>query len=304
MEITYVIIAHNEESTVSNAIRSVESQKGIKDYEILVVDDGSTDNTAGVVKTLQKDKKSIKLLSLSSNKGRGYARQKGIDLALGKHIAFVDSDIILPPHWAETCLEDLKQHDIVGGIAIPDGDVSFVYKKFELVPKKATHTTAITGSNCMAKKEVFSKLGFKNVSDGEDVDFSWRAEKLGLKLYSISTLIVAHEENKSFVQSLEWLFQSGIGSTRLLIKFRNIRKPDIAFFIFMLSLISSISFPIFVPLATAYLILTSYLHLSAKFLQDKPPNFIGAVLVNTVLLLSFFMGRLIGFFKLSSYYAK
>ncbi|WP_193492604.1 glycosyltransferase family 2 protein [Haloferax gibbonsii] len=84
-----VIPAFNAESTISNAIESVLSQS-YTDYEIIVVDDGSKDNTVSVVKN--KFDKDVRLIQHSSNKGAPAARNTGINTSNGDYISFLDSD--------------------------------------------------------------------------------------------------------------------------------------------------------------------------------------------------------------------
>ena len=86
--ISVVIPAYNREKTIKKAILSVLNQ-GYKELEILVVDDGSTDNTANVVKSINDSR--IKYI-YQKNKGACAARNNGIIKASGQYIAFHDSD--------------------------------------------------------------------------------------------------------------------------------------------------------------------------------------------------------------------
>jgi glycosyltransferase involved in cell wall biosynthesis len=90
--VSVIIPTHNRASMVKEAIQSVLSQT-YKDFELIVVDDGSTDNTHELVTSL-----SDKVVYVyQPNNGRSSARNHGIRLARGKYIAFLDSDDLFLP---------------------------------------------------------------------------------------------------------------------------------------------------------------------------------------------------------------
>ena len=95
-----LIPAYNEEKniilTITETIEVFEDFK--KDYEIVVIDDGSTDNTCNLVKNnLTNLNNKIKIESYSPNKGKGYALKYGFNFASGDYILFLDADLDLHP---------------------------------------------------------------------------------------------------------------------------------------------------------------------------------------------------------------
>jgi len=89
--ISVVIPAYNRQETIERAIKSVQIQ-GIDNIEILLIDDGSTDDTVESIKKLAKYETRIRLLEHQINKGEAAARNTGVKAAKGKYIAFLDSD--------------------------------------------------------------------------------------------------------------------------------------------------------------------------------------------------------------------
>jgi len=87
--VSVIIPTYNRAHTIGRAIKSVLNQT-YQDFEIIVVDDGSTDNTEEVVKSF-RDKR-IRYIQHKKNKGAAAARNTGIKSAKGKYIAFQDSD--------------------------------------------------------------------------------------------------------------------------------------------------------------------------------------------------------------------
>jgi glycosyltransferase involved in cell wall biosynthesis len=102
MELVSVIIpAFNSEQFIGKAIDSVVAQK-YPSVEIIVVDDGSTDNTVAVARQkLQTNFKSFQVLELGTNKGPSAARNAGLRVANGSWVQFLDSDDLLMPHKIE-----------------------------------------------------------------------------------------------------------------------------------------------------------------------------------------------------------
>lgn len=91
MLLSIIVPAYNVEKYLSNCIRSLVTQKGI-DYEIIIVNDGSTDKTSFIAKRLSVEYGNIIKVIEQKNKGLGGARNTGVRVATGKYIAFVDSD--------------------------------------------------------------------------------------------------------------------------------------------------------------------------------------------------------------------
>lgn len=88
-KISVIIPTYNREQMIGRAIRSVLSQT-YEDYEIIVVDDGSTDHTENVVEQIADER--IRYIRLEHNYGAGYARNIGIRESRHDYIAFLDSD--------------------------------------------------------------------------------------------------------------------------------------------------------------------------------------------------------------------
>lgn len=98
--VSVITPAHNSALYISDAIESVQRQT-LNNWEMFVIDDASSDNTATIVKSYSSKDKRIKYIGLQTNQGPSVARQKGTLLATGRYIAFLDSDDV----WYESKLE-------------------------------------------------------------------------------------------------------------------------------------------------------------------------------------------------------
>ena len=105
--VSVVVPAYNAELFIEDALNSVARQS-LSDYEVIVVDDGSTDRTYDKVNGWSNEHPSIflKIIRHQKNKGIGGARNTGIHSSLGSYIAFLDADDL----WLESKLENVMQH--------------------------------------------------------------------------------------------------------------------------------------------------------------------------------------------------
>lgn len=109
--VSVITPAFNAGASIAHTIESVIKQT-YPYWEMLIVDDASSDNTASIVKEYQQQDKRIRLIQLAKNQGIANARNTGMSNAKGRYIAFLDSDDI----WLEQKLKKqiifMEQHDI------------------------------------------------------------------------------------------------------------------------------------------------------------------------------------------------
>jgi glycosyltransferase involved in cell wall biosynthesis len=305
IKVTFVVIAFNERNNIVDCISSILNQN-VKESRVnitvLVVDDGSTDGTAELVEEIFTTK--VKILK-QENVGRGLARLKGIENADTALIAMVDSDIRLPIDWLDICLENLESNAGVGGVAVPDGDCTTIQRIFNLSPKIKKGSIYVTGNNALFRTDALRDSGQKWLTPlGEDFRLNQALQIKGYKLKRIDNLVVHHIESKTYRESLKWLYKSGEDATRLWLEFKITRTPDIASVFFLGSVIS---IPILSPFfglwsflsALLLVLLVGLSHLVSKFYFYKNTRgFIVAWLPNSVLMLSYFIGRIYGILSL------
>ena len=298
--VSFVVIAHNEAAGIERTLRSILDQRPPgQPREIVVVDDGSSDATPAIVAGLADGHEEIILVRLEENRGRGAARATGVRTATGRYLATVDADIVLPPDWLARCLDALDEHDAVAGIAVPDGDVNYLYRRFALTPKVVSSTTDITGNNALYRRDLFDAVNFDpSLREGEDVALSHALRARGARLMVLEDLLVQHEEHKSLRESLAWMYESGQGASRQFARYRQLRMPDLALLGWIVSLALA-------PRTTgrlgrgtaglplAYLLLAGYGHVSRSFVLSPryPRRSALAVIADAVHIACYFTGR-------------
>lgn len=106
-DVSVVLPAFNASATIEQALRSIQAQVNVR-CETLVIDDGSTDGTAAVVRDLALP--GVRLLCQERNQGVSVARNRGIALAQGEYIAFLDADDVWKPTKLERQLAVMRAH--------------------------------------------------------------------------------------------------------------------------------------------------------------------------------------------------
>lgn len=107
-EISIIVPVYNVEQYLENCIESILNQT-FKDFELILVDDGSTDNSGKICDIYEKKDSRIKVIH-KNNGGLSSARNTGLDIACGKYIGFVDSDDSIHPKMYEVLYNLIEKY--------------------------------------------------------------------------------------------------------------------------------------------------------------------------------------------------
>lgn len=117
VELSIIIPAFNEERRIMRTLEMIDryfDKSGIT-REIIVIDDGSTDNTAGLVGAMSARIRGLNVVRYDRNRGKGYAVRTGIEKSRGKYVLFADADNSTPIEEFEKFYPLLKRHEVVIG---------------------------------------------------------------------------------------------------------------------------------------------------------------------------------------------
>ena len=192
--ISFIIPTYNEEEYIGKNLSSINTLVKSVRYEIIVVDNGSTDNTIDIIREF-----SVKCL-IDPSKTIGGLRNLGAFHAKGQFLVFLDADVMLTEQWDRNICQILhkitKSYDIIitgsrcGISAYP----SWI-ERYWFLPMSYEKAGYINSGHLIVEKKALDKLGgFKDsLVTGEDYDFCLRAKKEGGLIENEPALKVIHE---------------------------------------------------------------------------------------------------------------
>lgn len=201
-EVSVMMPAYNAGKTILKALRSLQNQT-FKAWECIVVDDGSTDDTAAIVVSISDER--IKLIQLEKNMGRGYARQVALENSKGKYIAMLDADDWYYSSKLSDQVEVFKLYPDLAivscGMALTNiaGEIIGVRCLGDNTPKlfEKPTTVPVPHAPSMYKKEIATNIQYdKRFKLAQDVDFLRRA-LLGKHYVLIDKIGYVYEEQQS-----------------------------------------------------------------------------------------------------------
>ncbi|MBU0942524.1 MAG: glycosyltransferase [Bacteroidetes bacterium] len=158
--VSIVIPTFNSAPFIAEAIQSVQNQT-YANWEIIVVDDGSTDGSVAIISEFQASDNRIQLYKLRVNSGTGIARNLGVEKAKGKYIAFLDSDDLWKPHKLEKQIQWMFTHQI-----------PFTFSFYDCIDEGGNLTNIeVQAPKILTYKQLFFCNYVGNLTGIYDVDF-------------------------------------------------------------------------------------------------------------------------------------
>ena len=211
-----IIPAYNSEKTLYSCLESLEDQSLPKDYyEVIVVDDGSTDSTATIAKKFNNK------YIYQTNQGPASARNKGVKSAVGDIILFTDSDCVPDHNWIREMVKPFSNSEVIGvkgtyktkqkELAAKFAQAEFE-DRYDLLQKSSTIDMIDTYSAAY-RKDVFLNIGGFDqsfpVASNEDTDLSYRLAASGYKLVFTQNAFVYHNHPDTLIKYLKIKFWRG-----------------------------------------------------------------------------------------------
>jgi len=170
-DVSFIIPVYNAKNTIIETIESVLYQNTFLKFEIIVVDDGSTDGSPQIVKDWihnvknSHDEIPITLQEIL-NQGEAEAINKGLNHAKGSFVAWVESDVCLDRDWLSELLSTFDNDNVMGagGLLLPAEDDNWIAKMFGFeiawkILNNYTFPRHITSANVVYRSEIFQTVG-------------------------------------------------------------------------------------------------------------------------------------------------
>lgn len=227
-----VVCTYNGEKIIEECLQSLLSQNIPKDkYEVIVVNDGSTDNVEEVVRRFMRNHTNARLISCASHKGLSAARNLGWKEAKGDFVFYIDDDAVADEDWVTRVAGDYTD-DVagVGGYSRPYSANKFsLYEQARTFVTYGLHAEKVDGAgglNMSFRKEVLREIGgfdprFTSVAD--DADINRRLTILGYRLKVVPSISVRHRGPKGLWDFCVTKFKRGKGNYLFLKKYSLVR---------------------------------------------------------------------------------
>ena len=222
LNFSIIIPVYNRPNEIDELLESLSKQDFQENFEVLIIEDGSTEKCNFVVEKYQENL-NIRYF-FKENSGAGNSRNFGMQQALGNYFIILDSDVILPSHYLSAVNNQLKINftDAFGG---PDA----AHKSFTLLQKAINYsmTSLLTTGGIRGKKNAVGTFqprsfnmgisinafeqtqGFLAMKIAEDIDLTFRLWQHGFKTQLIEAAFVYHKRRTSLQQFFNQTFQFG-----------------------------------------------------------------------------------------------
>jgi len=228
MKLSAIIPAHNEEEFISKCLDSLIKQT-YSDYEIIVVNDGSTDNTEDIVKGFQKKDSKIKLISFKKGHSAAFGRNQAVKMATGQVVIFIDADQFVETNFlfriANNFKNKFKEKEIDALIGkVLGASKTFIGKCYNArkwlfwltrQKKKKIFTQENPGCILAIKRELYHEMGGfdEKLFYREDTYFEQKAKKDYTVLFVPDLYIYHYDPNswKEMVRHARWVGK-GLGT--------------------------------------------------------------------------------------------
>ena len=224
-----VIPTFNAASVIGDQLAALAEQRGAPDFEILVADNGSTDDLVSVLAAWHGRLPQLRRIDASRGRGVSVARNEGIKAARGNRILICDADDRVSPTWVASLCSALDDHPLASG-PVETSELSGPSAAWVPIPTRTTGLfrtwegrTYGIGASMGLRREVWEQVGgFDETypAGAEEIDFAWRAWDLGYRFGYVEEALIHYRIRTDLRGVVRQQFNSGRGTATLYSKFR------------------------------------------------------------------------------------
>lgn len=284
--VSIIFPTYNRKADLQLALESLQALTYAHDrYEIVVVDDGSTDNSDQVVHSVQEDFPGALVYLKQSRKGITAARNLGIHRARGDLLVFTDDDCTFEKDWLQKLISHFDSPK-VGAVGGPDRgplDAPFLARCVDYTTTSLVGTGGVRrkeglslaryyprGCNMAVPRRVLEDVGTfdETLAAGEEIDLGHRIRQAGYQLKYAPEALVWHKRRGTIKGFLQQMFTRGYTRVELIRRHAQLLEPSYLLPPLMVTgFIILLSICFFVPSAQRLLVLLTSLYIIVLFLS-------------------------------------
>jgi len=309
LQFSLIIPVFNRPIEIDELLQSLSKQTYSKKFEVIVVEDGSTDKVDKIVMDFS-DKLNVQYF-FKENSGAGESRNFGMQKASGNYFIIFDSDCIIPPNYLVEVEKTLTENftDAYGGADAAHESFTTIQKAINYSMTSFLTTGGIRGNKKavgkfqprsfnfgISKKAFAVTKGFSRMKIGEDIDLTFRLWEHDFETQFIENAFVYHKRRSTFQQFFKQTFAFGKGRPLLNRKYPNSAKitywfPSVFILVLLFSIVSlCFGFQYFAGIFAVYFVAIFI----DSLLQNKAVAVAGVSIFTTLIQ---FVGYGLGFLK-------
>ncbi len=230
--ISVVIPARNEAARLSKQLDALGAQTFDGAWEVIVVDNGSTDETAARAMAYSGRLPGLRVADASSRRGVSHARNVGASVARGDFLLFCDADDVVTPTWLDRMAAAAETCDAVGGglekLMPPKRAGAPLLVRTNDLRHWPGFLPYASGANCGVRASLLREVGGfdeRYVGGGDDCDFFWRLQLEGRRVCFVPDAVVEYQERAALRIVALQFFRYGFADARLFRDFRGRGMP-------------------------------------------------------------------------------
>lgn len=226
--LSVIIPSYNAAITLPEQLQALANQTFQGSWELLIVDNGSTDATAEVARGWI-DRLPIRVINAHQQKGINYARNAGAGAARGTFLLFCDADDVAEKGWLAAMAEVALTADLVGGRLDDERLNDSKVREWRDTKQSTSLDVALrflpyaVGANCGVRADVLQKLGGfdeRHAVGAADVEFFWRAQLAGYELRYVHEAVISYRYRQGLKSLARQFYRYGRAEPQLYRRFR------------------------------------------------------------------------------------
>ncbi|GAA5212221.1 glycosyltransferase [Microbacterium kyungheense] len=220
--VSVVIPAYNAAEFLGEQLEALARQDAGFMFEVLVCDNGSSDDTAAVARAFSERMPHLRQVDASARRGASAARNLGAQAASASLLLFCDADDVVDPSWVRTLHDALGRASFVAGavehkLLNPGREWDFGWDRPTFHDPALPELPACGSGNMGVHADVFAEVGGfdESLNAGEDIDFAWRVQLAGHPLIDEPAAIVHYRKRGGLRAAARQGRAKGVG-TRVL----------------------------------------------------------------------------------------